>query len=112
LEEYDLLKCIDNGLEPFGSHVKQTIYWRMMILHGSQREAVVAQPAVFVNVLREILADSSIGIEKSIILEITHVFKLKAKDRESLARAIEAAREQIVAVTTEKVGPLSVAQSS
>ena len=106
LEEYDLLECIDKGLQPFGTHVTQTIYWRLLILHGSQREGIITDPAAFAKMLREIFDESSIGIEKSIIREISKVFTLSDKDSETLATAIVAARGQVVLVSSVRTNPL------
>jgi hypothetical protein len=109
LEECDLLGCIDRGLEPFGSHVKQTIYWKMMILHGSQRQGVIAHPGTFAKVIEEIMGGSAVGIEKSIIREIRKVFDLSVPKTETLVTAIDAARERIVPVSSERVSPQSIA---
>ena len=59
LEEYDLLQCIDRGLDPFGSHVKQTIYWRMAILHGSSQGGIVANADAFARVLEDLFGDTA-----------------------------------------------------
>ena len=96
------MQCVDKGLEPFGSHVKQTIYWRMMILHGSQRDGVITNPSVFAKVLGEIFGASAIGIERSIIGEIRKVFDLPVEDRETLTGTIVAARERIIPVIARR----------
>jgi len=111
LEEYDLLECIDKGLEPFGSSVKQTTYWNVTILHGSQRDGLIADPSVFAKVLEEIFGASAVGIEKSIIREIRKVFKLSVEDRETLTSAIVSARDQVVPVSSE-IQPLAVTTRS
>jgi len=111
LEEYDLLECIDKGLEPFGSNVKQTIYWNMTILHGSQRAGLIGDPSVFAKVLEEIFGASAVGIEKSIIREIRKVFKLSVEDRETLKSAIVSATDQVVPVSS-KIQPLAVTTRS
>jgi len=98
LEEYDLLQCIDRGMERFGSYLKQTIYWRMTILYGSQREAVITNPEIFAKTIEEISDGSSVKIERSIIREIRKVFDLPVQDSETLCGAIAAARKQVVLV--------------
>jgi len=108
LEEYDLLGCIDKGLEPFGSYVKQTIYWTMTILHGSQRDGIIADPSAFAKVLQEIFDESAIRIEKSIIREIRKIFALSVNDTETLTRAIAAATEQVVLVSSVRATPLAL----
>ena len=74
MEEYDLLQCIDKGLEPFGSNVKQSIFWKMCILHNYSRVEVLDNPELLVNVIRETLGDSSAAVEESVANEITRKF--------------------------------------
>jgi hypothetical protein len=95
LEEYDLLQCIDRGLEAFGSHVKQTIYWRISMRHGSLHNGIAADPKVFVTTLREMFGDSSIGVEDAIIRQLEETFILKDHDCIDLTLALEAACKQV-----------------
>jgi len=101
MEEYDLRQCIDKGLEPFGSQVKQTIYWRMLILHNSPQDCVIANPAIFADVMKELFGSSAIGIERSIIREIKKTFDLRMEDAETLTSAIDAAKEQVILVSSK-----------
>ncbi|MGI0091454.1 MAG: hypothetical protein ACREBS_07075 [Nitrososphaerales archaeon] len=100
MEEYDVLRCIDKGLEPFGSHVKQTIFWRMAILHDSTQSRVIANPGILSIVLHELLGDSASGIEKSIIKEIRRVFDLSVEESRTLTDAITSATKQVILVSS------------
>lgn len=93
MEDYDLLQCIDKGLERFGTSVKQTIYWKISILHGSLQNAIIANPSIFINVLRELFHDSSVGVEESLLKEISEVFG--SCDGNTLEDAIRSAKDQI-----------------
>jgi len=98
MEEYDLLQCIDRGMEPFGSNIKQSIYWKMSILHNYSKEEVIENPILLVNVIRETLGDSSIALEKSIVKEIRLSFDLTRDDSKDLVETIENAKRQIITV--------------
>ncbi len=98
MEEYDLLQCIDKGLEPFGSNVKQSIFWKMCILHNYSRVEVLDNPELLVNVIRETLGDSSAAVEESVANEITRKFDLSLKDQVTMVQAISEAKRQLVGI--------------
>jgi hypothetical protein len=95
LEEYDILRSVDRGLDAFGSHLKQTIYWKISILHGSMNKAVIAKPTIFVELLRQLLRDSATGVERCIIQELRRDFELSPEEAQDLHTALEAAKSQI-----------------
>ena len=72
--ENDLLRCIDTSLEKFGASIRQTIYWKISILYGSPHEAIIMNPAAFVDVIRTTFRDSAIGVEKFLLNEIKSNF--------------------------------------
>jgi hypothetical protein len=98
MEEYDLLQCIEKGLEPFGSHVKQSIFWKMSILHNYSRNEVIDNPNLLASVIRETLGDSFLAVEESIANEIARKFDLAAKTQLSMSEAISEAKRQLVRV--------------
>ena len=98
MEEYDLLQCIDKGLEPFGSNIKQSIYWKMSILHNYSKSEIVENPQLLLNVIKDTLSDTSLVIEKSIAEEIRKVFNLSEEESSTLTDAIENAKKQIINV--------------
>lgn len=97
LEERDILKCVERGMESFGPHAKQTVFWRILILHQSVESCVIANPSVFVDVLGEVFADSAVAVEESITNELAREFGLSEErgELESLERAIVVAKEKI-----------------
>jgi hypothetical protein len=103
MEEYDLLQCIEKGLEPFGSHVKQSIFWKMSILHNYSREEVIDNPELLASVIRETLGDSSSAVEESISAEIARKFDLNYKDQLTMVDAIANAKSQLIGVYTSTV---------
>ena len=100
MEEYDLIRCIDKALDQFGSSVKNAIFWRMSILHKSNTSEVISDPAVLTGVIEEMFSDSAPEIEKSIIDEIRKVFDLSFEETSSLAVAVSAARQQVIATVS------------
>ena len=97
-EEYDLLQCIEKGLEPFGSHVKQSIFWKMSILHNYSRDEISDNPEILLNVIRETLSDSSPAVEDSITMEIRRKFSLRVEESRSMTDAISNAKSQIIGI--------------
>jgi hypothetical protein len=96
LEECDIVTCVDKGLEPYGSQVKQTVFWRISMSHGSLVNSLIADPAIFVNVLREIVGSGSAAVEKSIIKELRQAFDIPRKEGPvDLITALKIARNQI-----------------
>jgi hypothetical protein len=98
MEEFDLLQCIDKGLEPFGLNVKQSIYWKMSILHNFSREEMIENPQLLVDIIKETLGDSAVEVEKSIIREIRTSFGISPEESESLIGAVGGAKKQIIGV--------------
>lgn len=98
LEEYDLLRCIEKGLEPFGTHVKQTIFWKMSILHNYSRNEISDNPEILISVIRETLSDSSPAVEESIAREIRAKFNLPYEESLTMGDAIASAKRLIIDV--------------
>jgi len=103
MEEYDLLQCIDKGLEPFGSNVKQSIFWKMSILHNYSRTEVIENPELLANVIRETLNDSSEAVEESIAREIRQKFSIPYEESQSMVDAIGNAKRQIISIYSTAV---------
>lgn len=89
------MQCVDRGLESFGSHAKQTIYWRITILHNSLHSCVVEHPELFSDILHQLFGDTGYVAEAAIIRELRKTFDLKGMDIQTLAEALVHAREQI-----------------
>jgi hypothetical protein len=98
MEEYDLLQCIDKGLDQFGTNVKQSIYWKMSILHNYSRNEIIENPDLFLKVIRETLSDSAISVEESIARQIRLKFDLPIENAQDMKRAIVSAKRQLINV--------------
>jgi hypothetical protein len=103
MEEYDLLQCVEKGLEPFGSHVKQSIYWKMSIVHNYSRNEVIENPELLASVIRETLSDSSPAVEESITTEIRRTFDLSNKESQNMVDAIVNAKSMIIGIYSSTV---------
>ena len=100
MEEYDLLQCVDKGLDPFGTNVKQSIYWKMSILHNYSRNEIIENPELLQSVIRETLNDSAVSVEESITRQIRLKFDLPTENARNLSEAIENAKRQIINVVS------------
>jgi len=107
MEEYDLLQCIEKGLDPFGSHVKQSIYWKMSILHNYSRDEVIDNPEILASVIRETLCDSSPEVEESISREIRSKFNLPYSEQMTMVETIIEAKSQIIGVYVSAISVTS-----
>lgn len=96
LENRDLLRCVEMGLDSLGSSVKTAIFWRMYTRHNTDKREIVSDPAVLTQVIQEMFHGSTPVIEKSIIREIKKVFHLSLNETDGLVSAISAAKEQMI----------------
>ena len=46
LDDYELMECIDEGLNLFGPNIRYTVYWRMVILQDMPREGICQIPTL------------------------------------------------------------------
>lgn len=70
LDDYELMQCIDSGLDKFGPGIKYTVYWRMVVLNQAPNEGIIANPQGFVEALKSIFGKSAKQIEQAIADEI------------------------------------------
>jgi hypothetical protein len=70
LDDYELMQCIDSGLEKFGPGIKYTVYWRMVVLDQAPNEGIIANPQGFLEALKSIFGKSAKQIETAIADEI------------------------------------------
>jgi hypothetical protein len=77
LDDYELMDCIENGLNRFGTGIKYAVMWRMVVLKESPKEGITAKPEVFHAALQSIFGTASERIEDAIIEEI----RLRTGDR-------------------------------
>jgi hypothetical protein len=96
LGDYELVECIDDGLDLFGPSLRYTIYWRMIVLHDAPREGILSNPVAFVKALRDVFGAGAEQIEIAIVHKIRERFRLQDSKSESLIEVIESTRKQIV----------------
>jgi hypothetical protein len=70
LNDYDIMDCIEEGLNKFGPGIKYTVMWRMVVQGASPKEGILANPQAFVRALRSIFGHSAQMIEQEILEQI------------------------------------------
>lgn len=96
MEEYDLIECIDRGLDRFGSSVKNSIFLKLSFIHNSDSSEIIQDPFVFKSVIEEIFGQGAGEIETSIICEIKKAFQLAADETKNMVSAIIAAKKHVI----------------
>ena len=77
MEMYDLLQCVDRGLDAFGTNMKQAVYWALMSKEAISSDRILSNPEAFVRALKEIFGAGYPLAERSIIREMKKTFELK-----------------------------------
>jgi hypothetical protein len=98
LDEYELIECIDEGLDLFGPSLRYTIYWRMVVLQNAPREGILANPTPFISALRDVFGAGGNQIETTIVNKIKEKFELKDSKSDSLVEIIAEARNRIALI--------------
>ena len=78
MEIYDLLQCVDRGLDAFGSNMKQATYWALMSREAISSDRILSNPEAFVRALKEVFGSGYPLAERSIVSEIKRTFDLKS----------------------------------
>ena len=89
-----ILSCIDKGLESVGHNVKNVVYWHLQRLGRISRRDIPQKPMLFVQGLRALYRESSFGVERAILQEISTAFELKISRSTDLVAAIFQARSK------------------
>lgn len=95
--EEKILQCIDDGLNVFGSSVKNVIYWRFQTVYNCQREDILKKPELFRECLRTFFGERAFNVEVAIVGSIAaslHVPTLQISD--SMTRAVNEARRSLI----------------
>lgn len=93
-DDYEIMECIDDGLNTLGPSVKYTVYWRLTILHNVPRGGILVNPDAFVNVLRSIFGAGARRIESTIVNEIAERSGQQVSELESLPEVIRRTRRE------------------
>jgi hypothetical protein len=92
--EEKILECVDEGLDVFGSSVKNVIYWRFRTVYNCERDDITKRPELFSECLRSFFGERAFNVEASIVGAIManlHVPALQFSD--SMTRAVNEARK-------------------
>ena len=100
VEMYDLLQCVDRGLDAFGTNMKQAVYWTLMSKEALSSDRILSNPEAFVRALKEIFGNGYPLAERSIVREIRKTFELcKPSSSYNIREAFEIASKFITEVS-------------
>jgi hypothetical protein len=94
LNDYDLMECIEEGLDKFGPGIKYSVMWRMVVQGDSPKEGILVNPKAFLSALRSIFGHSAKVIEVEILGRIKARAKPEYSAVEDLSELIIALRHQ------------------
>lgn len=94
LDDYELMQCVDTGLDRFGRGIKYTVYWRMVVLNESPSEGIISNPKGFVNALKSIFGNGAKQIEQAIIDEINTLVGEEDNQIDSLPELLSQVRRE------------------
>ena len=95
MDDFELMECVDEGLNLFGSNIRYTIYWRMTILNNIPREGILVNPEAFVRGIESIFGAGASRIEAAIVDKIKRRFDLQTLETTSFPELIHQIRMQI-----------------
>ena len=95
MDDYELMECIDDGLNLFGPNIRYTVYWRMTILNNMPRDGILVNPEAFIKGIESIFGSGAKQIEAAMVEKIKAKFGIENPEMESLPQAIRYARKQI-----------------
>src|SRR5271169_1037000 len=95
LEMYDLLQCVDRGLDNFGTNMKQAVYWSLMSKEAISSDKILSNPEAFVRALKEIFGNGFPLAERSIVKEMKRTFELNMSSSSyNILEAFETVRNE------------------
>lgn len=95
LDDFEIMECIDEGLNLFGSNIRYTIYWRMTILNNIPREGILVNPEAFVRGIESIFGAGASRIEAAIVDKIKRRFNIQTFETTRFSDLIHQIRMQI-----------------
>lgn len=99
--DWEILDCIDDGLNAFGEQVKFTIYWKLLIISNVDRRGILENTDILLKTLKETFGFGALVIEKEIISRITAHFNLKNSESAVLGVVIKSIRSGRLLDNTE-----------
>jgi hypothetical protein len=94
LNDYDIMDCIEEGLNKFGPGIKYAVMWRMVVQGASPKEGILANPQAFVSALRSIFGRSAQMIEQEILEQIKNKADNQYSELSSFTELVNALRKQ------------------
>jgi hypothetical protein len=70
LDDFEIMDCIDAGLNRFGPGIKYAVYWTSVVMSNSKTDGILTHPENFVAALQKIFGKSATQIETTICREI------------------------------------------
>jgi hypothetical protein len=70
LDDFEIMECIDAGLNRFGPGIKYAVYWTSVVMNSSPTDGILTHPENFVAALQKIFGKSAAQIEIAICKEI------------------------------------------
>ena len=98
MDDYELMECIDDGLDLFGSNLRYLVYWRMTILSNLPRGGILTNPEAFVKGLESIYGAAAKQIEVAIVNKIIERSGIETLQSTSLPEAIHCVKRQAQAI--------------
>jgi hypothetical protein len=71
-----LLRCVDKGLDSFGSNMKQAVYWTLMSKETISSDRILSNPEGFIRVLKEVFSSGYPLAQRAIVKEIKKAFEV------------------------------------
>ncbi len=84
----EIISCVDRGLESVGHHVRSAVYWHLERMGHISKFEIPENPEAFIQGLRAVFRESSAGVERAILQEISAKFELNYSNAKDLVEAI------------------------
>ena len=76
--DYEILRCVDNGLSTCGPSIRHATYWQLLVVFNLKASAIATYPEQFSNALEKIFGSGgAVMIERTIVKEIMKHFGIE-----------------------------------
>lgn len=87
--DYEILQCVDKGLSVYGSSIRQTVYWQLLMKYKIKASDIPSSPELFCVGLEKILGSGgAVMVERAIVNEMITTFDLKLLPQKKFAAAL------------------------
>jgi hypothetical protein len=88
--DYEILRCVDNGLNSMGPSIRQMVYWQLLMKFNLRMSQIPENAEVFAMRLESILGSGgAIMAERAIVSELISAFGLMNLPQKRLVPAME-----------------------